>query len=141
MEILRKPALTAAAVTLLFFLAFGSSVSAHHGQTGAYELDQTIRLQGIVREVRWGNPHVIIAFDVKGADGVEQWAIELSSINTTERAGATRDSLAQGDEIVVIGHRRRDERFLILPRSIQKPDGTTAIPVPGRRFLQESSGQ
>ena len=68
MEILRKPALTAAAVTLLFFLAFGSSVSAHHGQTAAYALDQTIKLQGIVREVRWVNPHVIIAFDVKGAD-------------------------------------------------------------------------
>ena len=141
MEILRKPALTAAAVTLLFFLAFGSSVSAHHGQTAAYALDQTIKLQGIVREVRWVNPHVIIAFDVKGADGVEQWAIELSSINTTEGAGATRDSLAGGDEIVVIGHRRRDERFLILPRAIQKPDGTTAIPVPVRRFLRESSGQ
>ncbi len=141
MKILRKPALTAAAVTLLFFLAFGSSVSAHHGQTAAYALDQTIRLQGIVKEVRWVNPHVIIAFDVKGADGVEQWAIELSSINTTERAGATRDSLARSDEIVVVGHRRRDERSLILPRSIQKPDGTTAIPVPVRRFLQESSGQ
>ncbi len=137
----RALVLLASAMTLLVFLGSGSRVSAHHGETGAYQLDQTIRLQGTVREVRWANPHVTIAFDVKGADGVEQWAVELSSINTTERAGITRDSVSKGDEIVVTGHRRRDDRFLILPRSIQKPDGTTAIAVPGRRFLQEASGQ
>jgi hypothetical protein len=113
----------------------GSPVSAHHGEAGAYELDQTIKLQGIVREVRWANPHVIIAFDVKGASGVEQWSIELSSISTTEEAGGKRDALSAGDQIVVTGHRRKDTKLLILPRTIQRPDGTTAIPVPVRRGI------
>jgi hypothetical protein len=110
-------------------------VWAHHGEAGAYELDQTIKLQGVVREVRWGNPHVIIAFDVKGTGGVEQWSIELSSINTMEQAGAKREALSTGDQIVVTGHRRKDTKLLILPRAIQKPDGTTAIPVPVRRGI------
>lgn len=122
-------------MTLLLFLVFGSIVLAHHGQAGMYALDQTTKLEGVVKEVRWGNPHVIVAFDVKGADGVEQWSIELSSITTMEEAGAKRDSLATGDQIVVIGHRHRNDKLLILPRSIQKPDGTTAIRVPVRRSI------
>jgi hypothetical protein len=113
----------------------GSFVSAHHGEAGMYALDQTTRLEGIVREVRWGNPHVIVSFDVSGADGVEQWAIELSSITTMQAAGATRDSLATGDAIVVTAHRHRKDKLFILPRSIQKPDGATAIQVPVRRSI------
>jgi hypothetical protein len=54
---------------------------------------------------------------------------------TMEEGGAKRDALAMGDQIVVTGHRHRTEKLLILPRSIQKPDGTTAIPVPVRRSI------
>jgi len=126
-------------VTLLLFLVFGSIVSAHHGEAGAYFLDQATKLEGVVREVRWGNPHVIVSFDVKGANGVEQWSIELSSITTMEAAGAKQDALKTGDQIVVSGHRHRTDRLLILPRSIQKPDGTTAIQVPVRRSIFPSA--
>jgi hypothetical protein len=140
MKTLQLPVLFAAAA-ILCFVVLARSASAHHGEVGAYVLDQTIKLQGVVKEVRWSNPHVIIAFDVKDSDGVESWAVELSSINTTESAGVKRNSLSPGDEIVVTGHSRRDTKLLILPRSIQKSDGTTAIPVPGRRFLEEASGR
>lgn len=112
-----------------------SRVLAHHGEAGAYELGDTITLQGVVREVRWGNPHVMVLFDVKGAGGVEPWSIELSSINTMEQNGAKREALSTGDQIVVTGHRRKDTKLLILPRTIKKPDGTTAIPVPVRRGI------
>ena len=131
MDIQGRTVLGAAAL----FLLFGSAGAAHHGQAGAYFLDQTTKLEGVVREVRWGNPHVIVAFDVKGAGGVEPWSIELSSIMTMEEAGAKREQLAAGDRIVVTGHRHRTEKLLILPRSIQKPDGTTAIQVPVRRSI------
>jgi hypothetical protein len=124
-----------AATTLAFLVGATSMTSAHHGQAGMYELGETIKLEGVVREVRWGNPHVITTFDVTGATGVEQWSIELSSIMTMEEGGAKRDALSAGDRIVVTGHRHRTDRLLILPRSIQKPDGTTAIPVPVRRSI------
>ena len=123
----------AAVVTLMAMS--GISVMAHHGQAGAYFLDQSTKLDGVVTEVRWGNPHVIVAFDVKGGGGIEQWSIELSSIMTMEEAGAKRDDLKAGDRIIVTGHRHRTEKLLILPRSIQKPDGTMAIRVPVRRSI------
>jgi hypothetical protein len=61
--------------------------------------------------------------------------MELSTIPTMQEAGAARDALAKGDAIVVTGNRHRQDRLLILPRSIQKPDGTTAIVVPVRRSI------
>ena len=124
-----------AAAMVAVLLGLTVVVSAHHGQAGVYELSDTIKLEGVVREVRWGNPHVIATFEVKGATGVEQWSIELSSIMTMEEGGAKREALSTGDRIVVTGHRHRTDRLLILPRSIQKPDGTTAIPVPVRRSI------
>jgi hypothetical protein len=124
-----------AASAALMLLSVVSPAFAHHGEAGAYALDETIKLQGVVREVRWSNPHVIVMFDVQGTSGVEQWSIELSSINTMEQGGAKRDALAMGDQIVVTGHRRKDTKLLILPRMIQRPDGTTALPVPVRRGI------
>jgi hypothetical protein len=111
---------------------------AHHGQAGAYFLDQSTRLQGVVREIRWGNPHVMLTLDVKGAGGVEQWAVELSSIQTMEQGGIKREDMKEGDEIIVTGNLHRSERRLILPRQIDRPNGTKWITVPVRRtiFLQ-----
>ena len=124
------------AVAVIVCSSFPSgNVAAHHGEAGAYTLDETMKLEGVVREVRWDNPHVIVALDVTGANGLERWAIELSSINTMEEGGVTRDALKTGERIIVSGHRHRTTKLLILPRSIQKPDGTVALRVPVRRSI------
>jgi hypothetical protein len=127
--------MAAGAIVLATVVGFTRTVSAHHGQAGMYELGEMTKLEGVIKDVRWGNPHVMVAFDVKGATGVEQWSIELSSITTMEEGGAKREMLAVGDRIIVNGHRHRTDRLLILPRTILKPDGTTAVPVPVRRSI------
>ena len=137
--------ITASAAALAAFaLVFAApSVSAHHGQFAAYQMDETIKLEGVIKDVRWENPHVYVAMDVKGAGGVETWNIELSSINTMEQGGAKREALKTGERIVVTGHRRRDTKLLILPRTITRPDNSTLIAVPVRRsiFGEPQEGQ
>jgi hypothetical protein len=135
MRIRITASLAAGALVLAIFIGFTRPASAHHGQAGMYELGEMTKLEGVIKDVRWGNPHVIVTFDVKGARGVEQWSIELSSITTMEEGGAKREMLVVGDRIIVNGHRHRTDRLLILPRSILKPDGTTAVPVPVRRSI------
>lgn len=129
-----RSAVLVAATTVCLPLAVGS-LSAHHGQAGAYFLDETTKLEGVIRDIRWGNPHVMVAFDVKGAAGLEQWSIELSSTGTMEEGGAKPGMLNVGDRIIVTGNRHRTDRLLILPRAIHKPDGSVAIPVPVRRSI------
>jgi hypothetical protein len=128
---------SAAALAAAAVLSFsGNTVSAHHGQAGAYQMDETITLRGDIKAVRWENPHVYVAFDVpRAGGGVETWNIELSSINTMEENGATRDALQLGTRIIVTGHRRRDTKLLILPRTITRADNTILIAVPVRRSI------
>lgn len=127
--------ITAGALALAVFVLISGRLSAHHGQAGAYFLDETIKLEGVVTDVRWMNPHVMVGLDVKGPSGLEKWSIELSSIMTMEQGGAKQDALKAGDRIIVTGHRHRTDKLLILPRQIHKPDGSTAIPVPVRRSI------
>jgi hypothetical protein len=135
MKILGTAALVAAAVVVGSSFPSGR-LAAHHGEAGAYMLNETIKLEGVVKEVRWGNPHVMVDLDVKGANGPEQWAIELSSIMTMEEGGVKRDALKAGDRITVNGHRHRTTKLLILPRGqILKSDGTVALEVPVRRSI------
>ena len=140
MKRITASAATVAAVAVLSFA--GNTVSAHHGQFGAYQMDETITLKGDIKTVRWENPHVYVAFDVQGPNGVETWNIELSSINTMEENGATRDAIQPGTRITVTGHRRRDTKLLILPRTITRADNSILIPVPVRRSIfGEQEGQ
>jgi hypothetical protein len=135
MTISRAAVLVVAALVVGSFVQSGT-LAAHHGEAGAYMLDETIKLEGVVTEVRCGNPHVMVGLDVKGASGTEQWAIELSSIMTMEEGGVARDALKSGDRIIVTGHRHRTTRLLILPRgTIVKADGTVAVRVPVRRSI------
>lgn len=134
MKILRTAGILAAAVMICSSFTSGR-LAAHHGEAGAYTMDETIKLEGVVQEVRWGNPHVMVDLDVTGPSGVEKWAIELSSIMTMEEGGVKRDALKTGDRIIVSGHRHRTTRLLILPRLIQRPDGTEALKVPVRRSI------
>jgi len=131
----RQSSIAIAGVALTVFALISTRVSAHHGQAGAYFLDETIKLEGVVTDVRWMNPHVMVGLDVKGPSGLEKWSIELSSIMTMEQGSAKQDALKTGDRIVVTGHRHRTDKLLILPRQIHKPDGSTAIPVPVRRSI------
>jgi hypothetical protein len=131
-----KAALAATAAFIVCSLIQPISLMAHHGEAGAYVLNETITLEGVVRDVRWANPHVYVNLDVTGASGMEQWAVELSSIMTMEEGGNKRDALKTGDRIAVTGHRHRTTKLLILPRgTITKADGTVAVRVPVRRSI------
>jgi len=126
--------ITALAALAILCLA-GATASAHHGQFGAYMMDETIKLDGLIKAVRWENPHVYVTLDVRGASGPETWNIELSSINTMDEYGVKREAIQPGERIVVTGHRRRDTKLLILPRLITRADNSIYIPVPVRRSI------
>src|SRR5215470_13863352 len=104
-------------------------VSAHHSQAG-YEADDKIRtLKGTVAEYRWRNPHVVVVWDVKDESGkVIQWAGELPSVTSVIAQGLSKNSLKQGDEIVVTGLPSRAGTECLI-RTIKKPDGALVYPL------------
>jgi hypothetical protein len=76
---------------------------AHHGAQ-AYA-DEEIALVGTVTEFVWANPHCLIRFDVKDAQGkVASWIGEMNSPSGLSIVGWTRASLKRGDAITVYLH-------------------------------------
>jgi hypothetical protein len=101
-------------------------VSAHHSMAG-FESDESkaIVLKGSVSEFRWRNPHVLIFWDVKDANGkVVTWVGELGSVASSMAGGWTKDTLKAGDEITVTAMPSKAGTPQSLIRRIVKADGT-----------------
>lgn len=89
-------------------LAVGTAVCvppavAHHS-FAIFDHDRTYTLKGTVREFRWTNPHGYIELDVEegGPEGLEQFTIELTSINMLRRAHWKSSDVKVGDEVTAI---------------------------------------
>jgi Family of unknown function (DUF6152) len=99
-------------------------VGAHH--SGAmFDGQQTITLQGTVKEFRWGNPHSWIQLMVP-KDGVDaEWSIEMGSTTQLYRSGWRPGTLKNGDKISVVVHPLRDGTAGAQYLSAQGPGGAT----------------
>ena len=91
----------AVAAFVWMFITLGGLVSAHHSTAG-YDKTKTVPLKGTVAEWRWKNPHCILIWDVKDADGkAVRWYGEMQSPISNTGLGLTRNSFKPGDEITV----------------------------------------
>jgi hypothetical protein len=98
----------------IFAVGAGLTISglpalAHHSFAAEYDAKNKIELKGVVTKFEWTNPHAHFYVDVKAADGkVVNWNLELASPNMMQRNGWTRHSLKEGDEVVVVASRSKD---------------------------------
>jgi hypothetical protein len=83
---------------------------AHHS-TAQYDLVHGTILDGQVAGFQWENPHAHILLDVKGEDSVEHWVIELESPKVLKPLGWNKDTLKEGDRILVTGGRAKNGSF------------------------------
>ena len=96
--------LTAIAIT-----AFTAPAFAHHS-FAMFDAQQTVTLQGTVKEFEWRNPHSwlrIMVSDEKTGNPV-LWAVELSSPGRLITMGMRADSVKAGDAVSVTFHPMKD---------------------------------
>ena len=99
--------LMAAFVLLAGVAAICLPVFAHHGAQ-AYAAEETELKDVTVTEFIWANPHALIRFDVKDAQGnVTHWAGEMNSPSGLSIAGWNRSSVKAGDVITVYLHQSK----------------------------------
>ena len=97
---------------------------AHHSFAAEYDAAKPVTLKGTVTKVEWMNPHARFYIDVKDdAGAVTNWEFELGSPNGLMRAGWTRNSLKQGDQVSVSGSLAKDGSHLANARSVTLADG------------------
>ena len=111
---------------------------AHHSFAAEYDEKKPVKVTGIVRKVEWTNPHSRMYLDVKDANGtVTVWNFEFGSPNHLFRAGWSRNTVKEGDQITVEGWGAKDGSHMAQTRQVILADGHK---VPGFAGGQESGG-
>ena len=102
--------------------ALVAAANAHHSPA-RYDVQRTVTLSGSVTAYEWGNPHVYIHVR-DAADAGSVWEIEAGSPTVMERAGWSRDSLREGDQVIVeVNPARNPDRSVALLRGLRTGDG------------------
>jgi len=82
---------------------------AHHSFASEFDANRPIEVEGIVKEMRFSNPHSWIYLTVTTSSGeMEEWAIEGAAPNALLRRGFSRNSLPPGTEVRIRGFQARD---------------------------------
>ncbi len=96
-----KSKLFMSAACAIVVLVVSGTVLAHHG-TPAYENKITELKQATVTRFSWANPHALIGFDVKDANGnVVHWVAETAAPQALRLVGWSKVSIVPGDVITV----------------------------------------
>lgn len=96
------------ALTAALTFAAAAPAFAHHS-FAMFDRSREVRLDGVIKEFRWINPHSWIAITVPGAGGAAtDWNVEMTSPNNLVMAGWKRTSLNPGDKVVMFVYPLKD---------------------------------
>ena len=100
------------------------SAQAHHSFSAEFDINQPIKLSGVLTKVDWVNPHGWIYIDVKQPDGsVVNWAVEAGGSTQLLRRGLRKTDFPAGIEVTVEGFRARSGEAKANGRSVTMKDG------------------
>ncbi len=116
---------------LLGLLISVPSLFAHHG-LAAFDTTHTVKMQGVVTEFQWINPHAYIYADLKDENGkVSSWKLEMGSLGMLTRFGGwNRNTVKPGDHVTVQGFRAKDGSSYMSLGKIELPNGQTLLGAP-----------
>jgi hypothetical protein len=114
--------ITAAIVVLLFTISIDAN--AHHSRNN-FLLDQTVSINGKVTAFTFRSPHAWITLEARSPSGeLIEYTIEGGSVGSLRRFGWTKESLAVGDYVTVVGNPdRKPTNLLLYLNSVAKSDG------------------
>ena len=97
------------------------AAEAHHSIAAVYDSAREQRLEAVVAEFQFVNPHPFLIVTVQ-ADGAEtSWRLEMDNRFELAGVGMTNTTLKPGDRIVVTGSLGRIEPRTLYIRQLDRP--------------------
>ena len=89
-------------------------------------------LKGIVTQVQWQNPHVVLHTDATNGDGsVVAWDVETLAARNLMQRGLARDFIRVGDAVSMSVFVARNGTHRATAQSITLPAGTAYVSMVG----------
>ena len=106
-------------------LTVSTTLSAHHSISRHYDRNQVVKIEGVVTEVVFQNPHAKIHLAVTDAAGVTTpWLLEWDDVSDLRRQDVNAETIRAGDEVIVTGIAAREgEHSLYIERIDRPADG------------------
>jgi len=85
-------------------VVLSAAALAHHSVAGFFDPSTHVEIEGVVKTVRWRNPHTVFEVDVRNPDGeVITWRIESGALGVLRSRGIDREFVTVGDKVKVMG--------------------------------------
>jgi DNA/RNA endonuclease YhcR with UshA esterase domain len=99
-------------------LVAGLPAAGHHSVVGAFDINKTVSVTGVVTKILWMNPHVVVLIKSTNESGkTETWAFQGMAPSNLNRFN-NRDKFKEGMAVSATGHPAR---------STQRGAGSPAI--------------
>lgn len=107
---------------VLAFALCGTAAQAHHSIASAYEPSRRVRIEGLIVQFQFVNPHPFVLVDVADETGMPQrWRLEMDNRRELADVGITADTLRPRDRIVVTGSPARQQPNSLYVRRLDRP--------------------
>ena len=101
---------------------------AHHSVAGFYDPETKIEIEGVVKKVRWRNPHTVFEVDVTSDTGeVVTWSIESGALGVLRSRGLAREFMKPGDQVRIMGDSSIRSDHEMFARNILLPNGKEVV--------------
>jgi hypothetical protein len=110
---MRAAAFVAAAAAI----AASLPARAHHAIGAVYDGQRQQRIEGVVAEFQFVNPHPFVIVTVDGAS----WRLEMDNRFELAQIGMSSDTLQPGDRVVVTGSLGKTEPRTLYIRQLDRP--------------------
>lgn len=97
-----NPIKVSAPIVMALALVAGTAL-AHHS-SAMYDMTKKLTFEGVVKELAWTNPHVVLTVVASAKEGqpAQTWSLESTSPGNLVRAGWTKRTFKAGDNVKVV---------------------------------------
>ncbi len=97
------------------------SAQSHHSIAAVYDGTRQQRIEGVVAEFQFVNPHPFVIVSVEAGGALETWRLEMDNRFELQGVGMTSETLQPGDRVVATGSLGRTEPRTLYIRQLDRP--------------------